>query len=72
MAVDYGMALGFAPDNLITALLITQFIGFPAALAYGMLGERIGAKAALLGGIGVYFVVTLLAWRMDSVYEFWP
>ncbi len=71
MAVDYGMALGFAPDNLITALLITQFIGFPAALAYGMLGERIGAKAALLGGIGVYFVVTLLAWRMDSVYEFY-
>jgi len=71
MAVDYGMALGFAPDNLITALLITQFIGFPAALAYGMLGERIGAKMALLGGIGVYFVVTLLAWRMDSVYEFY-
>jgi UMF1 family MFS transporter len=71
MAVDYGMALGFAPDNLITALLITQFIGFPAAIAYGMLGERIGAKVALLGGIGVYFVVTLLAWRMDSVYEFY-
>lgn len=71
MAVDYGMALGFEPDKLITALLITQFIGFPAALAYGMLGERFGTRPALLAGIAVYFVVTLLASRMDSANEFY-
>ena len=35
MAVDYGMALGFDPNSLIVALLITQFVGFPAALAFG-------------------------------------
>ncbi len=33
MAVDYGLSLGLDQSALITALLITQFVGFPAALA---------------------------------------
>lgn len=40
MAVDYGLALGFDANNLITALLITQFVGFPAAIVFGFLGEK--------------------------------
>src|SRR5699024_3169006 len=32
MAVDYGMAIGFEPNDLIVALLIVQFVGFPATL----------------------------------------
>jgi UMF1 family MFS transporter len=71
MAVDYGMALGFSADNLITALLITQFIGFPAAIIFGYAGKRIGAKTAILFGIGVYFAVTIYAYRMDSIEEFY-
>ena len=51
MAVDYGMALGFPAEGLITALLITQFVGFPAALAFGWLGGKIGAKTGILIGI---------------------
>lgn len=71
MAVDYGMAIGFDMDNLITALLITQFVGFPAALAFGYLGERIGAKSGILFGIGVYIAVTIYAVFMDDVSEFY-
>ncbi len=71
MAVDYGMALGFSADNLITALLITQFVGFPAAIIFGYVGKRVGAKTAILYGIGVYFAVTLYAYRMDSIAEFY-
>jgi len=71
MAVDYGMAIGFDMDNLITALLITQFVGFPAALTFGYLGERIGAKRGILFGIGVYIAVTIYAVFMDDVNEFY-
>ena len=46
MAVDYGLSLGFDSSSLIVALLITQFVGFPAALAFGWLGKRIGPRAA--------------------------
>ncbi len=59
MAVKYGLSLGFADSSLIVALLITQFVGFPAAIVFGFLGKKIGTKAALLGGIFVYILVTV-------------
>jgi len=71
MAVDYGMALGFSASDLITALLITQFIGFPSAIAFGFVGKRIGAKTAILICIGIYFAVTIWAYRMESIEEFY-
>ncbi len=71
MAVDYGMALGFSANDLISALLITQFIGFPSAIVFGFVGQRIGAKTAILIGISIYFAVTIWAYRMDSIEEFY-
>lgn len=71
MAVDYGMSLGFPSDSLIVALLITQFVGFPAALVFGRLGERIGTKRAIGIAIGVYIGVTLWAVQMEAVWEFY-
>ena len=71
MAVDYGMALGFPANSLIVALLITQFVGFPAAILYGKLGEKMGTKNAILLGISVYIVVTVWGRFMDSPSEFY-
>jgi UMF1 family MFS transporter len=71
MAVDYGMALGFHMEQLLTALLITQFVAFPSALFFGFLGGRIGAKAAILIAIGVYIVTTVGAVFMDEVRDFY-
>ncbi|MBU0942903.1 MAG: MFS transporter [Proteobacteria bacterium] len=71
MAVDYGMALGFDSNNLILALLITQFVGFPAALLFGRLGEKMGTKKAILLGIGIYLLVTVWAMFMDTIAEFY-
>jgi MFS transporter, UMF1 family len=71
MAVNFGQALGFPDDSLIVALLIVQFVGFPAAIAFGRLGERIGARNAVLAAIAVYIGVTLWAWTLDSVAQFY-
>jgi UMF1 family MFS transporter len=70
MATDYGKALGFDSQKLITALLITQFVGFPAAIVFGKIGERIGAKRAVLIGLVVYIGVTIWGYRMKSANEF--
>ena len=59
MAVDYGLALGFSTHDLLLALLLTQFIGFPAALGFGKLGERLGARRGILLGIGAYILITI-------------
>jgi len=71
MAVDYGMALGFESDDLIVALLITQFVGFPAAIIYGYVGSRVGVKQSLLVGIGVYMLITWLGYNMSSIADFY-
>jgi UMF1 family MFS transporter len=70
MAVDYGLALGFESSDLITALLITQFVGFPAALAFGRIGERYGAKTGIMIAIGVYCFITAWGAFITVVSEF--
>jgi UMF1 family MFS transporter len=63
-AVFFGdRVLGLEQAALITALLVTQFVAFPAALAFGALGQRIGAKPAILIGIAVYLGALVYAWR---------
>jgi MFS transporter, UMF1 family len=71
MAVDYGKALGFDSQDLILALLLTQFVGFPAALVFGRLGERFGPKRGILFAIAVYCVVTVWGSQLDSSREFY-
>ena len=63
-AVFFGdRVLGLEQAALITALLVTQFVAFPAALAFGALGQRIGPKPAILIGIAVYLAALVYAWR---------
>ena len=71
MAVDYGLAIGLDGSDLLLALLMTQFIGFPATLGFGYVGERIGAKTAIMLTIAVYLAVTIFAYRMNTVEEFY-
>lgn len=63
-AVFFGdRILGLEQGALITALLLTQFVAFPAALGFGALGQRIGPKPAILIGIAVYLGALIYAWR---------
>jgi UMF1 family MFS transporter len=71
MAVDYGLALGFQANSLMVALLITQFVGFPAALVFGRLGASRGPKQGIMLGIFVYLLVVLWAFQMASEWEFY-
>jgi len=71
MAVDYGMSLNFPNESLIIALLIVQFIAFPAALIYGWLAEKIGAKAGIMIGIIGYSIITFLGYFMTKVVHFY-
>lgn len=70
MAVDYGVKLGFADSALISALLLVQFIGFPAAIAYGWLAERFGTKAMLFVAIAAYALITLWAYTLQTEQQF--
>ncbi len=71
MAVDYGLSLNIDSNSLILALLMTQFIGFPSAILFGYLGNKIGPKAGIQIAISVYIVVVIWAYQMDSSWEFY-
>jgi UMF1 family MFS transporter len=71
MAVDYGISLGFNTNDLIVALLITQFIGFPSALLFGRLGTHWGARRSIYLALAVYMGVTLWGAFMTSAAEFY-
>lgn len=70
MATDYGLAIGLDGDALIQALLVTQFIAFPSAIAFGHLAGKIGAKPSIMIGLAVYAGICIFATRMTTDREF--
>jgi len=71
MAVDYGLSLGFGQEDLITALLLVQFVGFPAAIIYAKLGEAWSVRNAIFLAIVMYMAITVLGIQMESKTEFY-
>ncbi len=71
MAVDYGMALGFDSSNLILALLLVQFVGFPATLLFTKISELTGTKGAIYLAISIYLFIIMWAAAMNEVWEFY-
>lgn len=71
MAVDYGLSIGFDSNNLMIALLVTQFVGFPAAIVFGRIGERRGARQGIMLAIFCYLLIIFWAYRMEETWEFY-
>ena len=72
MSTSYGTDLGIDSMQLVLALLVTQFVAFPSAIAYGRLAGRFGTKRMLLIAVFAYFCITLFAaFFLLSAAEFW-
>lgn len=71
MAVDYGLSLGFHQNDLIIALLVVQFVGFPAALVFGKLGQKWGVRRSIFLAIGMYMGITLWGTMISNKAEFY-
>ena len=71
MAIDYGMSIGLEAKDLIAALLLTQFVGFPAALGFGKLAHHLNAKIGILIALAAYTATSIYGYFMDSALEFY-
>ena len=72
MSTSYGTDLGIDSTQLVLALLVTQFVAFPSAIAFGRLAGRFGTKRMLLIAVFAYFCITLFAaFFLRSAAEFW-
>ncbi len=72
MATSYGSALGIDSTHLILALLVTQFVAFPSAVAYGRLADRFGTLTMILVAVVAYCgIVGFAAFFLKTATEFW-
>jgi UMF1 family MFS transporter len=71
MAVDYGLSQGLSSTEVTGAILVTNFIGFPAAIGFGMLGERLGARRGIYLALLIYLVATTAAVFMQTASDFY-
>ncbi|MGI6230757.1 MAG: MFS transporter [Tractidigestivibacter sp.] len=72
LSTSYGTDLGIDGTQLVLALLVTQFVAFPSAIAYGKLSSKYGTRRMLLIAIFAYFCITLFAaFFLRSAFEFW-
>ena len=63
----YGEAeLGFETSQLITTILLVQFVALGGALAFGALAARTGAWRAVLLSLGVWLVVVSLGFALPA------
>ncbi len=67
MATAYGVEIGLSSTMLILAILMIQIVAFPCALLYGKMAGRFNTRSMLLVGIGVYVVITFLAFLLPSL-----
>ena len=70
MAVDYGKRLGFADQDLVFALLVTNFAGFPATLLYGFAAHRFGPKTGIYFALAIYIGACVWGMVMTTFQEF--
>jgi UMF1 family MFS transporter len=71
MAVDYGLSIGLPSAALLKALLLTQFVAFPAALGFGVIGRKLGPRNGIFIAIAVYTAATFGAAFLHTEGEFY-
>ena len=70
MAAAFGTEVHLGTGELIAALILVQFIGIPATFAFGAFAGRIGTRRAILVGVSLFGVVSVLAYRMQTATDF--
>jgi UMF1 family MFS transporter len=71
MATAFGNSLGIGTGDMMLALILTQLVGVPCAMAFGRLARRTGAKAGIFAGLAVYALSCGLAAFMSRTWHFY-
>ncbi len=71
MATAYGTALGLEMQDLLLALLLTQFVAFPSTILFGKLAAKVAAGKLMKACILCYTGVAIFAMFLVSAWQFW-
>ncbi|HJN44082.1 MAG: MFS transporter [Acidobacteria bacterium] len=71
MATTFGTEIGLEQGDLITAIMLVQFVGVPFAFIFGQIAGRLGAKRAIFLSLAVYVGISIFAYGMTTAAEFY-
>lgn len=71
MATIYGRDINIDQNDLIAALLITQFIGIPCTFFFGWLAKKISVKPALMLSLFIYMGIVIFGYFMSTAIHFY-
>ncbi len=70
MATAFGTELNIPRSQLITAIVVVQFVGVPFAFLFGTVAGRIGAKRSVYIGIAAYVVISIMGYHVQDGGDF--
>jgi MFS transporter, UMF1 family len=71
MGTLFGDEIGLPLLQVFLAVLMIQFVGIPFSFAFGLLADRIGAKRSIYLALGVYVCITVLAYWLRTVAQYY-
>ena len=71
IATAYGDEIGIDHNHMLGALILTQLVGFPSTLGFGMLAGIVGAKGTILVGLATYGLISIAGFFMKSALHFY-
>lgn len=70
-STNFGGEVGIGDNEMIIALLLTQFVAFPFAILSGRLAKKFGQIKLLIYYISVYILIALIGFFMSEAWHFW-
>ena len=71
LAAAFGDEIGLDHNQMLIALILTQFIGFPSSIGFAALARSLGAKRAIFLGLSVYTIISVAGFFMNSPAHFY-
>ena len=71
IATAYGDEIGIDHNQMLIALVLTQLIGFPCTLGFGLLARLLSAKQAILLGLAAYMMISIAGFFMTNAWHFY-
>jgi UMF1 family MFS transporter len=71
LAAAYGDEIGVDHNDMLGALILTQFIGFPCSIGFGRLADYFGAKRIILAGLALYTVISVAGFFIRNAWDFY-
>lgn len=71
LAADFALNVGLKANDVIPALILVQFVAFPATLFWGFIANKYGDKSVLYTTIAFYVFIIIFSTTLTSAIEFY-